>query len=227
MKLTRGWVRGLLFLSALAAANASAEVTRILAPGYGPLKYTPPAPGSYQLPPLGQAADGRVLDSGGQARQLSDVLRGRLVLIGFIYTHCPDVNGCPLASYVMKQVQGKLIETPDLAERVRLVSLSFDPELDTPAALRDYSRHFRRKDFDWQFLTTASEEELAPILDGFGQWRQKNYNADGSYAGSMSHILRVFLLDEQQRIRNIYSTGFLHADTVINDLKTLAMESAG
>ncbi len=84
--------------------------------------------------------------------------------------------------------------------------------------------HFRRKDFDWHFLTTASEADLQPILDGYGQWRQKNFDDQGEYAGSMSHILRVFLIDKQQRIRNIYSTGFLHADTVINDLKTLAME---
>jgi cytochrome c peroxidase len=212
-------------LAALLATLAAAEETRILAPGYGPLEYQPPAAGSYGLPPLGNAVDGLVLDSDGSPMQLNEVLAGRLVLMGFIYTHCPDVNGCPLASYVMKQVQERLRRQPDLANRVRLVSLSFDPQLDTPAALRDYARHFRRKGSDWRFLTTASEEDLAPILAGFGQWRQKNYNEDGSYAGSMSHILRVFLLDEQQRIRNIYSTGFLHADTVINDLRTLAMEA--
>jgi len=80
---------------------------------------------------------------------------------------------------------------------------------------------------DWQFLTTASEVELQPILEGYGQWRQREYDESGKYTGSMSHILRVFLIDRQRRIRNIYSTGFLHADTVINDLRTLAIESRG
>ena len=118
----------------------------------------------------------------------------------------------------------RLVEMPELAEHVRLISLSFDPELDTPEAMHQYSRHFRRKEFDWQFLTTDSESALQPILQGYGQWRQIVLKDDGSYAGSMSHILRVYLIDRQNRIRNIYSAGFLHTDTVVNDLQTLLME---
>jgi cytochrome c peroxidase len=199
----------------------AAEPAHVLAPGYGPLQYTAPAAGSYQLPPLGTAVNGELLDSTGKSLRLFDLLGDKLVLMGFIYTHCPDVNGCPLASYVMKQVQARLAQEPELSDEVRLISLSFDPVMDTPAALTDYARHFRRKDADWRFLTAASEVKLQPILEGFGQWRQINYDANGNYAGSMSHILRVFLIDRERRIRNIYSTGFLHADTVINDLRTL------
>ncbi|MCZ6831511.1 MAG: SCO family protein [Gammaproteobacteria bacterium] len=202
----------------------SEEKPQILAPGYGPLQFQPPAAGSYQLPPLGIAADGKVLDSSGVQRRLQQLTGDKLVLMGFIYTHCADVNGCPLASFVMKKVQAQLLEDQALAAQVRLLSLSFDPELDTPAALTDYARHFRRQDFDWQFLTTASEQDLQPILEGYGQFRVKNYDDKGDYAGSMSHILRVYLIDRQRRIRNIYSTGFLHADTVLNDLRTLALE---
>ena len=109
-----------------------------------------------------------------------------------------------------------------LKDRVRLVSLSFDPQLDTPQAMHKYSHHFRRSDFDWRFLTTDSDADLQPILDGYGQFRARYYNEDGSYSGSMSHVLRVYLIDRDKRIRNIYSAGFLHADTVINDMKTLA-----
>ena len=210
-------------LLGLLGALARAE-TAVLAPGYGELDYDPPAPGTYTLPPLGTAADGAVLDASGKPLRLAEVLDGKLVLMGFIYTHCPDMNGCPLASYVMKQVQASLLEDEELRDRVRLVSLSFDPELDTPEAMRQYSHHFQRKDFDWRFLTTASEADLQPILQGYGQFREKLYNNDGSYAGSMSHILRVYLIDRDQRIRNIYSAGFLHRDTAVNDLKTLLLE---
>ena len=209
-----------LFVTACLAQPVWSE-TVILAPGYGELEYTPPAAGSYRLPPLGDAVDGKVRDSAGRATTLHEQLDGKLVLMGFIYTHCPDVNGCPLASYVMKQVQAKLVEEPGLRDRVRLISLSFDPELDTPGAMREYSHHFRRKDFDWRFLTTDSEADLLPILEGYGQFRQKFYDENGKYSGSMSHILRVYLIDRDKRIRNIYSAGFLHADTVVNDLKTL------
>lgn len=197
----------------------------MLAPGYGPLEYVPPAAGTYQLPPLGNAVDGDVIDSNGKSWRLQQLTGDKLVLMGFIYTHCPDINGCPLASFVMKQVQTRLADDTELGDQVRLLSLSFDPAMDTPPALRDYARHFRRKNFDWRFLTTAGEQELQPILDGYGQFRVKNYDEDGKYTGSMSHILRVYLIDRQRRIRNIYSTGFLHADTVINDLRTLVRDS--
>ena len=219
----RGPTGAIALLAILCAASVAGE-TVILAPGYSELEYDPPAPGSYQLPPLGEAVDGKVVDMNGKATTLHEVMDDRLVLMGFIYTHCPDVNGCPLASYVMKQVQAKLVEDGELKDKVTLVSLSFDPELDTPGAMKKYSHHFRREGFDWRFLTTGSERDLQPILDGYGQFRAKYYNEDGSYSGSMSHVLRVYLIDRQKRIRNIYSAGFLHADTVINDLKTIAAD---
>ena len=202
------------------AAMAWGEAV-ILAPGYGELEYTPPRPGSYTLPVLGDAVNGEVRDADGRVTTLHEVMGDRLALMGFIYTHCPDINGCPLASHVMKQVQSKLVNDATLRDEVVLVSLSFDPELDTPEAMRKYSHHFRRRDFDWRFLTTDSEAALQPILDGYGQFRAKYYNEDGSYSGSMSHILRVYLVDRDKRIRNIYSAGFLHADTVINDMRTV------
>jgi cytochrome c peroxidase len=214
----------ILLLCALLSSGVYAETRQVLAPGYGQLEYSPPPPGSYQLPPLGPAVDGRVVDASGAPRQLHQVLEGKLVLMGFIYTHCSDINGCPLASYVMKKMQNRLAQEPALAAQVRLVSLSFDPVQDTPEALTEYAQHFKRKGMDWQFLTTASEKELQPILAGYNQWRQKDYDAQGNYTGSMSHILRVFLIDKHKRIRNIYSTGFLHAETVMTDLRTLLME---
>jgi cytochrome c peroxidase len=208
----------------LAAASLARGETPVLAPGYSELQYTPPMPGTYQLHSLGEAVDGRVLDASGQSLGLHQVMGDRLVLMGFIYTHCPDMNGCPLASYVMKQVQERLVNDPVLRDEVVLISLSFDPQLDTPDAMMEYAHHFRRDDFDWRFLTTASEEDLQPILQGYGQYRSRYFNEDGSYSGSMSHILRVFLIDRDKRIRNIYSAGFLHADTVTNDLRTLLIE---
>lgn len=196
----------------------------VLAPGYGPLQYTPPPAGTYALPPLGTAGDGQVISDAGEQLALHDLIGDKLVLLGFIYTRCSDINGCPLASYVMKKVQDSVALDDTLKTQVRLISLSFDPESDTPEALGDYAGHFRRQGSDWQFLTTASETTLQPILEGYGQWRQKNYDENGDYMGSMSHILRVYLVDRQGRIRNIYSTGFLDADTVINDLRTLDLE---
>jgi len=207
----------------LSAAMPRAE-NPVLAPGYSELQFTPPAAGSYRLPPLGPAGDGPVLDETGKALRLGDLLGDKLVLMGFIYTSCPDVNGCPLASYVMRQIQHSLQKQPSLGSKVRLISLSFDPTTDTPQAMSDYARHFRRNKFDWEFLTTASEADLQPLLAGFNQNRRPIYSEDGEYTGTMSHVLRVFLIDRQRQIRNIYSADFLHVDTVLNDLRTLELE---
>jgi len=193
----------------------------VLAPGYSPLEFQPPAPGSYDLPPLGDAADGAVLDSLGQPRALHDFLGDKPVVLSFIYTRCSDVNGCPLATFVLKGVQDAVRAAPDLTSAVRLISFSFDPEHDTPAVLDKYAGYFRAADFDWRFLTTLSQAELAPIIDAYGQWIVRDYDASGEYLGTVSHLLRVYLIDRDKRIRNIYSTAFLHADTVVNDLRTL------
>ena len=55
-------------------------------------------------------------------------------------------------------------------------------------------------------------------------WVGRDYAEDGRYLGSMSHILRVFLIDAEGRIRNIYSPSFLHADLLAADIETLLRE---
>ena len=198
----------------------------VLAPGYADLEFTPPEPGTYSLPPLGPAGDGPVFDSRGNPSRVHDFLGDKIVVLSFVYTTCNDVNGCPLASHVLRGVQNRLLETQDLLDRVRLVSFSFDPGHDTPAVLADYSGYFRKPGFDWRFLTCGSEDELEPILDRFGQWVIRDYDDEGNYLGAMSHVLRVYLIDRAKRIRNIYSVSFLHADTLLNDIRTLELEAA-
>jgi len=211
----------------LAAAPAHEHAPPVvLAPGYSPLEFTPPAAGSYALPPMGVAADGAVLDVDGKPHRLKQYLGDKVVVMSFIYTTCNDVNGCPLATFVFKGVQNAVLADPRISDRVRLISFSFDPDHDTPEALDAYSRHFKEPGFDWQFLTTASWQTLDPILQAYGQWVVRDYDAQGNYLGTMSHVLRVFLIDKSMRIRNIYSTSFLHADTVANDIRTLLAENS-
>ena len=191
----------------------------VLAPGYGPLEFEPPLPGSYALPPLGVAADGDVLDSRGRATKLHKVLDDRIAVLSFIYTTCSDINGCPLATHVLRGVQDRLLEAPRLHGQVRLISLSFDPARDTPPVLARYGGYFKAPGFDWRFLTARSQAELAPVLDAYGQWVIRDPEQ-----GALSHLLRVYLIDRERRIRNIYSVSFLHADTLLNDIRTLLME---
>jgi len=196
----------------------------VLAPGYADLQFIPPAAGKYRLPPMGRAENGEILDTTGARHRLHEYFGDKLVVMSFIYTTCSDVNGCPLASHVFRKLQERLLDDKLLRSQVRLLSFSFDPAHDTPEVLGEYSKFFKDDNFDWQFLTTPSEQELDPILADYGQWVIRDYDDSGRYMGSMSHVLRVFLIDRAKRIRNIYSVSFLHADTVANDLRTLLLE---
>lgn len=194
---------------------------QILAPGYGTLEFTAPEPGSYTLPALGSAADGKVLDTQGNALTLHSLMGDKVVLLSFIYSTCSDINGCPLATAVLHKIKNRLKKEPELAEKLRLVTLSFNPEHDTPEMMQHYAQELQDKGVEWRFLTTQSEQDLQPILEHYKQNIQKVYDAQGQFTGTFSHILRVYLIDKNKQLRNIYSVAFLHPDTLINDIKTL------
>ena len=194
---------------------------QILAPGYGTLEFSAPEPGSYTLPVLGSAADGKVLDTQGNALTLHSLMGDKVVLLSFIYSTCSDVNGCPLATAVLHKIKNRLKKEPELAEKLRLLTLSFNPEHDTPEMMQHYGQALQDKGVEWRFLTTRSEQELQPILEHYKQNIQKIYDAQGQFTGTFSHSLRVFLIDKNKQLRNIYSVAFLHPDTLINDIKTL------
>ena len=151
--------------------SPTAETQVSLAPGYGPLGFHAPEPGTYALPPLGAAADGRVVSSEGLPISLHSVLGGKVTLLSLMYASCSDVNGCPLSTAVLHQIASRMHKDTQLAGGLRLVSLSFDPARDTPAVMRAYAGHHAGHGVDWQFLTTASQMELKPILAGYGQSR--------------------------------------------------------
>jgi cytochrome c peroxidase len=198
----------------------------ILAPGYQALAFPTPEPGAYELPGLGQAGDGDVLDEQGRSRRLSDSYGDRLVVLSFMYRSCPDTNGCPLANFVLGRVQKRLSEDSKLGDNVRLVSVSMDPIRDTPEAMRGFGKSLRQPPAEWEFLTTSSAETLDPLLASYDQSIRRDYDEDGRYLGSLSHILRVYLLDRNAQIRNIYTASFLHADTLLADIETLLIGEA-
>ena len=191
------------------------------------LDFVPPAPGTYQLQIIMQAPDGEVLDTAGEARSLVDFTRDKLTLLGLIYTRCADPDGCPRATWAFSDVKRRLKAQRGLADRVRLVSLSFDPAHDTPDVLKRYGANARSGDrtIEWDFLTTTSPRQLAPILDGFGQdLRVPSEPADDATEPAFTHTLKVFLIDRQGRVREIYTTAFLMPQMIVNDIKTLLME---
>ena len=189
--------------------------------------YEAPTPGSYLLPVIKPAADGDVIDAGGKPVRLRELTRGRITVLSFIYTRCAAAKACPHATGVLNQLHRLSQEDPSLAKELRLVSMSFDPAHDTPERMASYSTWARGRTnaAEWHFVTSRSQTELKPILEAYGQAVSRKSNAYDP-TGPLNHTLRVFLIDFEGRVRNIYSSGTLDSRLVLADVKTLRAEGA-
>lgn len=215
-----------------ARLHACALALMVLAGGQGasaaPAQFTLPAPGAYKLERILKAPDGIVLDSDGSRHRLSEFTTGKVTLFSFIYTYCTDAKGCPLAYETLHSLKKTLGKDPRTRDKVRFVSMSFDPTYDTPPAMRSYGGADAREraGVDWRFLTSASNADLAPMLDGFGQdVSVAAERAPGQRVPTLSHLLKVYLIDSGGTVREIYSTSFLQPAVVLNDIRSLLLES--
>jgi protein SCO1 len=189
--------------------------------------FVPPSPGTYRLQVIMDVPGGRVLDVDGTPRSLSRFTTGKITLLSFMYTRCIDPKGCPLAYQVMADLKARLDADPLRRDKIRFVSLSFDPQRDSPQAMKLYGSHVNAgRGLQWFFLTPASRRQLQPLLDGFAQdVSPSRDDASGQRTGNLSHVLKVFLLDRRGRVREIYSTSFLVPQVVLNDIETLLLET--
>jgi cytochrome c peroxidase len=188
----------------------------ILAPGYQALNYDAPTPGTYELPIIKHAPDARVTTHKNQQTSLHELLDGQVGILSFIYTTCDDVNGCPLASFVLSKIDKRIQQNPKLSNAVKLLSVSFDYDNDSTETLASYAKGFASAESRWAFLRANNQADLNKLLENYDQ--SIVVEPDGS---TISHILRVYLIDKQQKIRNVYSVSFLHAETLLSDIETV------
>lgn len=205
-----------------------AFVGTIRAGAEGDVDYQAPIPGTYNLPIIKAAGDGEVVDSQNHSLHLREFTHGRVTVMSFIYTRCAAAKACPYATGVLKHLHQQSQDDPSLAKGMRLVSLSFDPAADTPERMAEYSTLSRsaRPSAEWKFLTTRSQAQLGPILESYGQAVDKRSNPNDPQ-GPLYHILRVFLIDAEGNVRNIYSSDTLDPRLVLADVKTLLSERVG
>jgi cytochrome oxidase Cu insertion factor (SCO1/SenC/PrrC family) len=189
--------------------------------------YDPPVPGTYALPAIGPAGDGEVLTAEGKRARLRDIVRGQVTLLSFIYTRCADPRACPMATGALYQIHGISLEDDEIARGLRLVTFSFDPEHDTPSVMADYAGMTRPGGLgsEWWFLTTRGRDELKPILSAYGQRVDPKRNPLDPL-GPFYHVVRVYLIDRNGMVRNIYAYGMLDPRMVLADVRTLLMESS-
>ena len=220
-------LRGLLLFTAIVTALACAGHDEKLA-RTADHDYDAPVPGTYQLPIIKPAADGALLDAAGKATSLRELTRGRVTILSFIYTRCASAKACPMATGVLMDLHELSAGHPELAKNVRLVSMSFDPAHDTPERMRAYSMlgSERPSAAPWHFVTARSEAELQPLLAAYDQAVDRKANPTDP-TGPLNHTLRVYLIDREGRIRNIYSSGTLDVRLVLADVRTLLLEKPG
>lgn len=176
--------------------------------------FQPPAPGSYDLPPVGHVQSRLLFDPGGARVAFPGLAKGQVAVVALVYGSCHDAGGCPASLALLRELDRRLAQDPVRAARVRLVCVSFDPVRDTPEQL-SHLRELMAPQTDWRFLVPA-KADLAPLLRDFGQ------DVVTFADGAKRHVAKVYLVDSARNVRNVYAPGTLDAGLVLADVDTLA-----
>ena len=213
----RGALAAVALLIATAGSGAGADHAAHGAPEDPPARFEVPTPGSYELPAIDHVAEHYLLGTSGKSEPLLHLAKGELAIVSFVYLSCGEA--CPLSTAMLHRLDSELAKSPDLSSRVVLVTVSFDPRRDTPAKMRGLRAALAPRG-RWRFLTAANEQALRPVLADFGQDAVRIANGTNS-PDSLRHVLKVFVVDANGAIRQIYSTDFLDPRLVLADLRTL------
>ncbi|MBN9563485.1 MAG: SCO family protein [Alphaproteobacteria bacterium] len=134
----------------------------------------------------GPAPPFKLDDPSGHAIGLTD-LRGKIVVLNFIYTSCPDV--CPLESERIAQIQ-QMIKPTALQNRVRFISVTADPVRDTFDVMKAYGALHGLDPVNWTFLTSGADHPDAAITLSQRYHNRFQKEADGSFThGVVFHVI--------------------------------------
>jgi protein SCO1/2 len=154
-------------------------------------------------------------DQGGKKFQLADA-RGKIVAITFVYTRCPDV--CPLFTAKFASIQRALeARGKELKKQTEylLLTITTDPEYDTPKQLKSYAEHFKPNFSNWLFLTGA-KEHVGEV------WKDFGVNVRKSADGHVQHTAFTTLIDRKGMRRVDYYGDKWHENELLQDLVSLA-----
>lgn len=148
-------------------------------------------PTEESFPILGKVAPFTLTNQDGQPFG-TDQLQGRVWIADFFFTNCP--GPCPRMSTLMSDIQR---QTQDI-EELRIVSITVDPDRDSPEAMKAYGKRYGAIDGRWHFLTGPRE-----TLHRLASQDFKLFDVDGS----LQHSTRFALIDREGNIRAFYTTG--------------------
>lgn len=195
-----GWILAFATAAALATAARAHSLEELQAKLLKDEQYFQPV--DEPSPPFTlRNADGKVF-------QLSD-FRGKVVVLHFIYAGCPDV--CPLHADRIAEIQAMVNRTP-MKGMVQFVSISTDPEHDTPEILRAYGPAHGLDDANWVFLTTTPDQPTdltRTLVEAYGH---KFMRVD---SGQLMHGVVTHVIDKDGRWRaNFYGLEFASVNLV-------------
>ncbi len=156
-----------------------------------------------------QAPEFTLQDAGGRAIRLSD-FRGKVVVLHFIYTNCPDV--CPLHAERIAEIQSMVNMTP-MKNQVRFITITTDPKRDSGQVLRDYGAAHGLDPVNWTFLTAAADQpqdSTRKLAEAYGL--EFAATADGlQMHGIVTHVI-----DQEGRLRaRFHGLGFKPVNLVV------------
>ena len=159
--------------------------------------------------PYPAASQIELIRSNGETFRLSDQ-KGKIVLLFFGYTSCPDV--CPTTLAELKLVMDDL---GDKTQLVQVVFVSVDPKRDTPDKTQEYVEHFNR-----EFIGLSGPfDKLEAVWKNYGVFREE-VQSDSAFGYIVNHTARVYLIDMDGNLRLSY--GFqTPAEDIVNDLGLL------
>lgn len=196
--LLEGRVPGDLVTATLTVTGEEASLTSLERVGFAPVPKAA-APLAPLLEVGAVVTDGRFVDEEGRARQLSD-WSGDAVALTFMYTRCPLPNFCPLMDRQFKAVQDMIKADDALRGHVRLLSVSFDPEHDTPDVLKAHAAALGADPDLWRFVTGTPAE-----VDRFGA--QFGVSIIREDPREIVHNLRTAVLDGDRRLVVVFNGG--------------------
>jgi len=131
--------------------------------------------------------------------------RGKALAITFIYSRCPLPEYCILMSKHFSDLANQLNGNAELKDKIRLLSVSFDPQTDTPAKLKEYGQGYLGKDAKpdftvWQ-LATGTDKEIKAVADFFGL----RYEVDAQDKTQFNHSLRTVVVTPEGKVQKVFA----------------------
>ena len=195
------------------------EITTITEGGGSPLAPTAEVPGEPK--PGDQVPDFALTNQDGERIHLAQY-RGQALALTFIYTRCPQPEQCTLMSNNFAKIEKELQKEPELYQKTHLLSISFDPEYDTPKVLRSYGASHTERYSDesfkhWEFAT-GSDDEVKGIAQYFGL---RYYHDTESGEDQVIHSLRTAVISPEGKVLKLYRGNEWKPEEVLGDLKSL------